>query len=1205
MSIAVPISSELPVRRPTLLASLGKTPWAVADQMLISATNFVTIVLLARGFSQASLGSYTLVYSALLFVNSIQSGLVTQPHNILGATRRGDDYARYTTSTAVGQLMLLAAATLLVLAGWSIALVAGWQAASLLLALAPAMIAWQLQEFARRALYTEGRVAAAFANDLLSYGGQAIAIAALWWNNLLTGPLALYAMAASSALGAAFGAWQIRASLTRHVNISVLIENWHFGKWVAGGELFGHWLSAQLFVYLAAGILGTAAAGILRAVHTVFGPSRVLADVFCTMLPIRFARTVAEGGRQSLHSQVKLAYLVAVPLLGSYCLLVAVAAKPVLWLLYGDKYTGSSSVLALYAASAFVSYMTMIVACALRATRQTRQLFIGQVTASLIAFPVGWLMIVTLGIHGTVLGIVATYLVMSYLLWRAYVRDQDRFPRQAAPEATPARLSRDADPAESHSDDARRVGGAALMLIRIFELLDKAGIPFCVLHGYRSFPHTVPSDVDCIMPASVLPGRLASLLHAHRARIGADIVQWVHEGSHYFVLAGKNPDGSVCLLALDVTDDYVMANRVFYRSHEILQGRRRYGEFWVPSPSVEFGSTVIRRILKQRLTASDEPALNSLYAEDPTECLQQLARFWSNSSATLIAEAARSGDWTRVRRRMPLLRAELLRRMTLRHPLSLASRWVARTATRIHRWIRPMHGLSVVFLGPDGAGKSSVVRAVRQDLSPAFFGTRCRTFPPALLNRGSGGVDPAPHATPPRTRLASVVRAVLYWFVYQSAGHFFTTRADLARCALVLHDRHFVDTLIDPRRYRYSGPVLLLRLLWFCLPKPDLIVLLDAPAELIHARKREVSLDETARQRQAYWRLVSRMGCGRTVDAAQPLGHVVADVNQLILYHLAQRCRRRLGLPVAPPGHAAVRSALDHLIDVRADQACEIEQLGQGDEADVFAVRSQDGQPLWHEHAELVVKLYREHTPDGSQAAQEECESLRKLSAVLDGKRFHGWTIRCPAPIGESHRPTALVMTKVPGKSLNYWLGNGEAAGSLGAAGQAVIDAMVAYWNTENRIYGDLDFNNILCDPQTRTLSFVDPGMPEKTYLCSEVPRTWFPASRDLAYMLFDVAASVRASFARPRIWKRQKHLVETNLRAFMAAIDSPDARQNLLDEIRSCTDVHVARINVSWSPVGLFRSFVRRTASRCVRDITAKLQAAPADQATVRKAAP
>ena len=104
-----------------MLRLLGRSPWAVADQLLISATNLATMVLLARGLSQEAFGSFTLIYSVLLFANSLQSGLITQPHNILGVTRHGGDYTCYTTSTAVSQLFFGAVAALAVLAAWAVA----------------------------------------------------------------------------------------------------------------------------------------------------------------------------------------------------------------------------------------------------------------------------------------------------------------------------------------------------------------------------------------------------------------------------------------------------------------------------------------------------------------------------------------------------------------------------------------------------------------------------------------------------------------------------------------------------------------------------------------------------------------------------------------------------------------------------------------------------------------------------------------------------------------------------------------------------------------------------------------------------------------------------------------------------------------------------------------------------------------------------
>ena len=89
----------------------------------------------------------------------------------------------------------------------------------------------QLQEFVRRVLYTEGRYFEGFWNDMLSYGGQAAIVSTLLLlskfhiggrGNWLTGVTAMYVLAGTSALAAGVGLFQIRRSLSRHVDLSAL-----------------------------------------------------------------------------------------------------------------------------------------------------------------------------------------------------------------------------------------------------------------------------------------------------------------------------------------------------------------------------------------------------------------------------------------------------------------------------------------------------------------------------------------------------------------------------------------------------------------------------------------------------------------------------------------------------------------------------------------------------------------------------------------------------------------------------------------------------------------------------------------------------------------------------------------------------------------------------------------------------------------------
>ena len=73
----------------------------------------------------------------------------------------------------------------------------------------------------------------------------------------------------------------------------------------------------------------------------------------------------------------------------------------------------------------------------------------------------------------------------------------------------------------------------------------------------------------------------------------------------------------------------------------------------------------------------------------------------------------------------------------------------------------------------------------------------------------------------------------MYWLLYYGLGYYWITYRPLVDDFLMLGHRHLVDSLVDRKRYRYAGPAWLLRLVWRAIPKPDLIVVLDAPAEVV------------------------------------------------------------------------------------------------------------------------------------------------------------------------------------------------------------------------------------------------------------------------------------------------------------------------------------------------------------------------------------
>ncbi len=190
----------------------------------------------------------------------------------------------------------------------------------------------------------------------------------------------------------------------------------------------------------------------------------------------------------------------------------------------------------------------------------------------------------------------------------------------------------------------------------------------------------------------------------------------------------------------------------------------------------------------------------------------------------------------------------------------------------------------IVFLGADGSGKSSVIATLSNITEEDFRDVdQYHLFPTRKLGRFDAAAPVIePHALAARGLLVSVLKLFYYLLLY-IGGYWLNIRARSRAGWLIVFDRYYHDLLVDPRRYRYGGPMWLARWVGKLIPQPDLWILLDAPTEVLQARKQEVSHEETARQRQGYLELVRDMNNGVIVDASRPLDQVAAAVKRVIL----------------------------------------------------------------------------------------------------------------------------------------------------------------------------------------------------------------------------------------------------------------------------------------------------------------------------------
>ena len=238
------------------------------------------------------------------------------------------------------------------------------------------------------------------------------------------------------------------------------------------------------------------------------------------------------------------------------------------------------------------------------------------------------------------------------------------------------------------------------------------------------------------------------------------------------------------------------------------------------------------------------------------------AREWNS-----VLPKRRSVVWHLFRRDVAGSLGRLLGRVTLRY---------LRPLEKIARGRR----LSIALLAPDGAGKSTLAERLRNDpgldakvVYAGLYGNARSGFKKWLDQKAEQ--NPASWLTCPTRVLRSYTRLLQHW------KRLIVATFSRMTGKTVIFDRYFYDqwtsTLPDSRRSRIRR-----RVYGFGWPTPELIILLDAPSEVLYRRKQEHTREQLERQRKGYLALRSRLPQMKVIDASQKAATVEREVIAMI-----------------------------------------------------------------------------------------------------------------------------------------------------------------------------------------------------------------------------------------------------------------------------------------------------------------------------------
>ncbi len=438
--------------------------------------------------------------------------------------------------------------------------------------------------------------------------------------------------------------------------------------------------------------------------------------------------------------------------------------------------------------------------------------------------------------------------------------------------------------------------------------LDAAGIAWCVLRNYETFPHprSDTSDIDFLVACT--PRKCLALLQ--------EVVRSepISIGSVFTKSDGNMKGIFLCLpgqpsLHLDFIQRLSWKGMRVVSEDAVLAASRRHDGVCVPAPGHEVAVSLMGYIFHRgQVKPEYRERIQALATQDQAGFVACLAPVWGNALAEELARRAMAGDWGWFTAWLKTGKRRLFEKQALR-PIECLNALGKIGLALAQRMVTPT-GVWVAFMGPDGAGKTTVGEAYRARLSTLFdqshqrqFHWRPRWLPAPGKLAGHAETDIViddPHGKPPRGRLVSLLRFGYFWldFVF---GHWVRVRPLLMRRHLVSFDRCYFDFLVDPRRFRLSVPRGLMRLFAHLVPQPELIFVFDAPASVLHARKQELAPAEIEAQLVALRELARRYPAMHTVRVDREVSDIVDELERITLAYLDRRERRRLGW--APVDH--------------------------------------------------------------------------------------------------------------------------------------------------------------------------------------------------------------------------------------------------------------------------------------------------------------
>ena len=404
----------------------------------------------------------------------------------------------------------------------------------------------------------------------------------------------------------------------------------------------------------------------------------------------------------------------------------------------------------------------------------------------------------------------------------------------------------------------------------VFAQANRQGLDYAVVRNYENLPHAPGRDIDVLVRGTDA-ARFAQTVYVAALNCGFRVICDKARSSVRSISVCLIRGSEIHALTIDIIEQLFWRLLPIVEPDQVLASARTgaHGIRQV-APGVDAALRLTKVVLhRERLDSYKAARIIDYYRNDSSRFVETLGFFFSPADIEFLRRELDGGRLADLAENFRGGRMQMTARGLLHNP-RLLGQWFA--------WItwsvvgsRAALGKNVVFIGPDGSGKSTMVQRLSQLFADhAYRRVLVRHGGLALFPRLRDvakimGIKPAPRQDFTAKHSGSEVaphslRRLLFYFSYYGFEGFvgkFVVAWRRRRGQIVMFDRYVYDFYVQPAYRLAPTPLLdMLRRLW---PRPDIVFLLLADPQAVYRRKPELQPADIAAQQDGIRELASRL----------------------------------------------------------------------------------------------------------------------------------------------------------------------------------------------------------------------------------------------------------------------------------------------------------------------------------------------------------